>query len=436
MIDTKKLRQRILDLAIRGKLVPQDPNDEPASVLLDRIRAEKERLIAEGKINRSKTKKTATDDKSHYPALPQGWAWSNIGEYLLNRDGERIPVSSAIRSKQKNKIYDYYGAAGVIDKVDSYLFDERLLLVGEDGANLLSRSKDNAFFAEGKYWVNNHAHVLDAIDKCLLEYVALVINSQPLDDYITGSAQPKLSQDNLNSIPLAIPPYEEQLRIISAVKSLFAIVEGLENEISKISENIDTAKSKILELAITGKLVPQNPEDEPASELLKRINPKAEIVTDNEHYPQLPDNWVICRLGGVVNVVNGRNQSEVVDDNGQYPIYGSGGIIGRASAYLSLAGSTIIGRKGTINNPLFVSENFWNVDTAFGMKPIEGIDDRYFFYFCKYFDFTSLNKSTTLPSLTKTNIEGISLPIPPMQEQIRIVAKVEQLFKLLNNICE
>ena len=176
-MDTKKLRQKILDLAIHGKLVPQDPNDEPASVLLERIKAEKERLIKEGKIKRSKKSAKTSDTPYYQQNVPKGWCLTNIGELLVNRDGERKPISSAIRSKQMNKIYDYYGAAGVIDKVDNYLFDERLLLIGEDGANLLSRSKNNAFFAEGKYWVNNHAHVLDATDKKVLDFVAMVINS-------------------------------------------------------------------------------------------------------------------------------------------------------------------------------------------------------------------------------------------------------------------
>ena len=104
-MDTKKLRQKILDLAIHGKLVPQDPNDEPASVLLERIRAEKERLVKEGKIKKSKTSKTS--DTPHYEQTPEGWCITNIGDLLINRDGERKPVSSAIRSKQVNKIYDY-----------------------------------------------------------------------------------------------------------------------------------------------------------------------------------------------------------------------------------------------------------------------------------------------------------------------------------------
>ena len=311
-MDTQKLRQRILDLAIRGKLLPQDPNDEPASVLLDRIRAEKERLIAEGKLKRPKAKKST--DKSHYQNftppfdIPESWQWVRLGDYVINRDGERVPIASTIRSKQSNKIYDYYGAAGAIDKVDNYIFDERLLLIGEDGANLLSRTKDNAFFADGKYWVNNHAHVLDSSDKFLLEFVALYINTIPLDDYITGSAQPKLSQDNLNNIHLPIPPIEEQRRILTMIESLMSIICEIRESKQQLSQSIALTKSKILDLAMQGKLVPQDPADEPAAEMLRRVNPKAKIITDNPHYTQLPDNWALTRIKDVFEV-NPKNKA-------------------------------------------------------------------------------------------------------------------------------
>ena len=435
-MDTKKLRQKILDLAIHGKLVPQDPNDEPASVLLERIKAEKERLIKEGKIKRSK-KSAKTSDTPHYGnLLPQGWCITSIGELLINRDGERKPVSLAIRSKQANKFYDYYGAAGVIDKVDNYLFEERLLLIGEDGANLLSRNKDNAILADGKYWVNNHAHVLDATDKSILSYVALVINSMKLDDYITGSAQPKLSQDNLNKIPILLPPLEEQVRIIEELEHWLTLIDKIEQSQSNLQTIIKHTKSKILDLAIHGKLVPQNPNDEPASKLLKRINPKAEITCDNGHYTQIPSGWAICKIASIANITNGKSQKEVECSKGKYPIYGSGGIIGRSNDFLCYAGSTIIGRKGTINAPIFTEENFWNIDTAFGIKPCEALLDKYFFYFCQTFDFSKLDKSSALPSLTKTTIGNILIAIPPYQEQIRIVTKVNELFNVLERICK
>ncbi|AII70197.1 MAG: type I restriction modification protein [Phocaeicola dorei] len=432
-MDTKALRQKILDLAIHGKLVPQDPNDEPASVLLERIKAEKERLIKEGKIKRSKKSAKSSDTPHYENVLPDGWCLTDIGELLINRDGERKPVSSVIRSKQTSKIYDYYGAAGVIDKVDSYLFDERLLLIGEDGANLLSRSKNNAFFAEGRYWVNNHAHVLDATDKNLLDFIAIVINSMKLDDYITGSAQPKLSQDNLNKIPIVLPPLAEQQRIIAEIKKWFTLIDQIEQGKADLQTTIELTKSKILDLAIHGKLIPQDPNDEPAIELLKRINPDF-TPCDNGHYTQLPEGWAICKMKQITSITNGKSQKNVETLNGIYPIYGSGGVIGRANQYLCIAGSTIIGRKGTINNPIFVEEHFWNVDTAFGLKANDAILDKYLYYFCLSFDFSKLDKSTAMPSLTKTSIGNVLIPIPPYKEQERIVAKIDMVLDTMNEI--
>ena len=408
----------------KRQLVPQDPNDEPASVLLERIKAEKERLIKEGKIKRSKKSAKSSDTPHYENVLPDGWCLTDIGELLINRDGERKPVSSVIRSKQTSKIYDYYGAAGVIDKVDSYLFDERLLLIGEDGANLLSRSKNNAFFAEGRYWVNNHAHVLDATDKNLLDFIAIVINSMKLDDYITGSAQPKLSQDNLNKIPIVLPPLAEQQRIIAEIKKWFTLIDQIEQDKADLQTTIELTKSKILDLAIHGKLIPQDPNDEPAIELLKRINPDF-TPCDNGHYTQLPEGWAICKMKQITSITNGKSQKNVETLNGIYPIYGSGGVIGRANQYLCIAGSTIIGRKGTINNPIFVEEHFWNVDTAFGLKANDAILDKYLYYFCLSFDFSKLDKSTAMPSLTKTSIGNVLIPIPPYKEQERIVAKID-----------
>ena len=373
-------------------------------------------------------------DTPHYEnVLPDGWCLTDIGELLINRDGERKPVSSVIRSKQTSKIYDYYGAAGVIDKVDSYLFDERLLLIGEDGANLLSRSKNNAFFAEGRYWVNNHAHVLDATDKNLLDFIAIVINSMKLDDYITGSAQPKLSQDNLNKIPIVLPPLAEQQRIIAEIKKWFTLIDQIEQDKADLQTTIKQTKSKILDLAIHGKLIPQDPNDEPAIELLKRINPDF-TPCDNGHYTQLPEGWAICKMKQITSITNGKSQKNVETLNGIYPIYGSGGVIGRANQYLCIAGSTIIGRKGTINNPIFVEEHFWNVDTAFGLKANDAILDKYLYYFCLSFDFSKLDKSTAMPSLTKTSIGNVLIPIPPYKEQERIVAKIDMVLDTMNEI--
>lgn len=181
--------------------------------------------------------------------LPVGWAWVRFGTFSINRDSERKPIALSNRKNVK-KHYDYYGASGKIDKVDKYIFNEKLLLIGEDGANLVTRSKPIAFFAEGKYWVNNHAHCIDSTNKQYLNYLCCYINAINLEKYITGSAQPKMNQDNMNSILISVPPYLEQERILKQIDSIF----NLTNEISINYNDIDTInhllRSKILELAI------------------------------------------------------------------------------------------------------------------------------------------------------------------------------------------
>ena len=229
-------------MAVEGKLVPQDPSDEPASALLDRIREKRAKLIREKEIKapkggesviylgsdgrryekRGKGEPVCIDDEIPFD-IPKGWEWARFESVLYNRDAERIPVSVAEREKLEKR-YDYYGASGVIDKVDKYLFDKPLLLIGEDGANLLARTKPIAFMARGQYWVNNHAHVLDGLSEVLLEYIALFINSISLAPYVTGTAQPKMNQAKMNSILIPLPPEEEQARILKRAAELKVLV--------------------------------------------------------------------------------------------------------------------------------------------------------------------------------------------------------------------
>lgn len=138
----------------------------------------------------------------------------------------------------------------------------------------------------------------------------------------------------------------------------------------------------------------------------------------------------------ILTIVSGKNQKNVETDNGQYPIYGSGGIIGRANAFLCEAGTTIVGRKGTINSPIYVNERFWNVDTAFGIVPGPELLPKFLYYFCRHFNFKDLDKSTTIPSLAKRDLLAIKMVVPPLPEQERIVARIEELFSELDKAVE
>ena len=375
---------------------------------------------------------------------------TDIGELLINRDGERKPVSSVIRSKQTSKIYDYYGAAGVIDKVDSYLFDERLLLIGEDGANLLSRSKNNAFFAEGRYWVNNHAHVLDATDKNLLDFIAIVINSMKLDDYITGSAQPKLSQDNLNKIPIVLPPLAEQQRIIAEIKKWFTLIDQIEQDKADLQTTIELTKSKILDLAIHGKLIPQDPNDEPAIELLKRINPDF-TPCDNGHYPV---GWIETILGELFS----HNTGKALNSSNKEGIFKD--YLTTSNVYWNKFDFTAIKQmpfkeselnKCTVTKgDLLVCEGgdigrsaIWNYDYDIciqnhihRLRPKIDLCVPFYYYTFAYLKENNLigGKGIGLLGLSSNALHKIEMPLPPLAEQQRIVQKIEELFSVLDNI--
>ena len=276
------------------------------------------------------------DDEIPFEA-PVGWIWERFGNLVFNRDSERIPLSVSER-KGLAKKYDYYGASGVIDKVDRPLFNIPLLLVGEDGANLINRSTPIAFIAKGEYWVNNHAHVIDCRRLLELEYLCLYINAIPLTPYVTGTAQPKMNQEKMNSILIAVPPTDEQRRIVkkyNEIEPLISKYSHAQVRMEKLNKDIyEKIKKSILQEAIQGKLVPQEPTDEPASVLLDRIRvekqkllkdgklKKKDIVDsiifkgdDNKYYEtiggkaleiseeipfDIPESWAWVRLGSVV----------------------------------------------------------------------------------------------------------------------------------------
>ena len=425
-MDTKALRQKILDLAIHGKLVPQDPNDEPASVLLERIRAEKERLIKEGKIKKGK-KSAKTSDKPHYPyELPKGWVWTTLGEVISIKSGNAIKVRN-----NKNGSFPIYGGNGISGYSDEYNIDKPTIVIGRVGFYCGS-----IHYVKSKVWVTDNAFITSIYGNVYdIDFLYYLLTYCNLRQYSNSTAQPVISGKTIYPVHVPVPPIKEQRKIVEKIEFWLSCISQLEFSQSKVKSTIKQVKSKILDLAIHGKLVQQDPNDEPASELLKRINPKAEITCDTPQYGKLPKGWCLCKISSVVDIVNGKSQKNVESPTGKYPIYGSGGIIGKAMEYTCLAGSTIIGRKGTINHPIFVEENFWNVDTAFGMKANNQIlEDKYFYCFCLYFDFSKLDKSSALPSLTKTVIGNLILPIPPLAEQQRIVAKIEELFSQLDKI--
>ena len=354
------------------------------------------------------------------------------------------------------KTYDYYGASGVIDKIDKYLFDDELLLIGEDGANLLTRSKPIAFIATGKYWVNNHAHVIDATDKIILHWLRIFINAIDLSQFVTGSAQPKITQDNLNSIVIPLPPFAEQHRIVAAIESAFTVIDEIERNKTDLQDAITAAKSKILSLAIRGKLVPQDPNDEPASVLLERIRAEREQLIksgkikqsksestiikgdDNSYNEKVSAGWACCRLCDVLDYEQPTTyivENTDYNDRYQTPVLTAGKsfIIGYSSE-----------TEGICDNlPVIIFDDFTTdsryVDFAFKVKssamkilrsPLADI--KYLYY---YMQTIECNHATHKRYwISDFSLKFIALP--PLNEQKRITEVIEQMYFILDEIIE
>ena len=312
-MDTKKLRQKILDLAIHGKLVPQDPNDEPASVLLERIKAENERLIKEGNIKRSK-KSAKTSDTPHYEnvpfEVPDNWVWMTLGEVGTWQSGGT--------PSRSNKTY-YGGNIPWLktgDLNDGLISDIPESITEEAVAN--SSAKINpagsvliAMYGAtiGKLGILTFPATTNQACCACIEFNAIIqlylfyfLLSQR-NEFIAkggGGAQPNISKEIIVNTFIPLPPLSEQQRIVMEIEKWFALIDQVEHGKSDLQTVIKQAKSKILDLAIHGKLVQQNHNDEPAIELLKRINPDF-TPCDNGHYENLPDGWGVCRLEDIVD---------------------------------------------------------------------------------------------------------------------------------------
>jgi len=185
--------------------------------------------------------------------IPKEWEVTRLKYELLFLNYKRIPLSSGERGKMVNTKYDYYGASGIIDKVDNYIFDGKYILIGEDGANLYSRSTALVFLASGKFWVNNHAHILKSKNN-LDDYYVNLLESIDYTNLITGSAQPKLTQDNLANVKICKPNNNEQQKIADFLdiktKKIDLTIEKIKKEIEKLKE----AKKSLISEAVTGKI--------------------------------------------------------------------------------------------------------------------------------------------------------------------------------------
>lgn len=256
--------------------------------------------------------------------LPKGWTWIPLGQYVENHDGRRVPISRSERESRQGA-FPYYGASGVIDTIDGFTHDGEFVLIGEDGANLLTRSKPLAFLTRGKVWVNNHAHVLRCKPGFSNAYLAYYINSINLSAYVTGTAQPKLSQSMMNKIPIPVAPPEQQTEIVAEIEKQFSRLDEAVANLQRVKANLKRYKASVLKAAVEGRLVEteasiaqrEGRSYETGEQLLRRIleerrakwsgkgkykEPLAPVTDD---LPVLPEGWTWARLDSLAALKGG-----------------------------------------------------------------------------------------------------------------------------------
>ena len=512
-MDTKALRQKILDLAIRGKLVPQDPNDEPASVLLERIRAEKQQMVKDGKLKAKDIKNDTVifkgDDNLHYEQfqdgtvkeyenelpfeIPSNWVWCNLGMLFSHNTGKALNAS-----KTDGVSLTYITTSNVY--WNSFELDNlKVMPFTESEIEKCTVKKDDLLVCEGgdigraAIWqfdneirIQNHLHRLRPYDRIYTKFYYYIMYLYKANGRINGNGigLQGLSSNALHNIIVPVPPVEEQKRIVDSIDSVLSLIEQIESHKQSLSSQIDNIKSKILDLAIRGKLVPQDPNDEPASVLLERIRAeKEELIKqgkikrdkkesvifkgdDNSYYQDLPQNWQVSTLREVTTPLTLNDGdwilSENMTDNGEVKLLQLGSIgnmsyIDKGFKYLTkdtfdelscteiFTGYLIINRiisdkmcccivpdiDGTI---------ITTVDTCWIAPSETSYDIKFLMYqlASPSFQSTVLLKATgtTRKRISKNNLIDLHLLLPPLAEQKRIVNTIEALFAQIDKISE
>ena len=479
-MDTKKLRQKILDLAIRGKLVPQDPNDEPASVLIERIRAEKEQLIKEGKIKRSK--KSAATDKSHYEnvpfEIPESWCWCSLSELCIFLSRGKSPKYSDERLfpvfAQKCNLKDggvsldqarFLDPSTIGKWGEDYKLKSGDVLVNSTGTGTVGRTRlfDECCLGEYPFVVpDSHVSVVRTVTEIDSFYIWSMLSSnwgqQYLEDNLAGSTnQKELYIGVLEDMFIPLPPKNEQKKIAKEIARWEKYVDNIDVIKTELSNYVKKTKSKILDLAISGKLVPQDPNDESAIELLKRINPGFEPC-DNSHYENIefdiPQNWVWATIGDIFEHNTGKALN-ASNPNGTMLDYITTSNLYWDRFELSIIkqmpfteseiercivrkGDLLICEGGDVGRAAIWDYDY-NIMIQNHIHRLRGKVDictRYFFYLFMHYKLHNLigGKGVAIQGLSSRDLHNLIIPVPSLKEQYDIASSIDLYFSKLDMI--
>ena len=456
-MNTKLLRQQILDLAIRGKLVKQDPNDEPASVLLERIRAEKEQLIQQGKIK--KTKASATTDTPHYQNtpfdIPSSWQWVKLGEIYNHNTGK------ALNSKDKEgRLMDYITTSNLywnrfeLEVIKQMPFTDKDLerCVVTKGDLLVCEGGDIGRAAIWNYdydiCIQNHIHRLRGkLQLCNLFYYYVFYEYKLINCISSkGTTIQGLSSKEIDTLLIPLPPLAEQRRIVAEIEKWFALIDELDANKQDLQVAIRQVRAKVLDLAIHGKLVPQDPNDEPAIALLRRINPHY-TPSDTSHYQNLPRGWEVLKVGDVAEYINGRAFKPEEWEPQGLPIIRIQNLNDEDAAYnystakfedkyLVHEGDLLFAWAASLGTYIWNNGDAWLNQHIFKVVPKPFILKEFLYYsfIVMIGDFYAESHGSGMVHITKGKFENRPILIPPITEQKKIVSKIEEILSVIDTI--
>jgi len=465
-MDTKKLRQKILDLAIHGKLVPQDPNDEPASVLLERIKAEKERLLEEGKIKKGK-KSAKTSDTPHYEnvpfEVPESWVWCRLEDIAYVASGstpdktcfvkDGIPYIKMYNLRNQEIDFDYQPQY-ITEEIHNSKLQRSRTEVGDLIMNIVGpplgklavipATLPQANFNQAAVLIRPYKYKEDLV----LYLKSYLEEMSEINSIATrGSAgQVNISLTQSQNMRIPLPPLAEQQRIIAEISKWFALINQIEQGKADLQTIIKQTKSKILDLAIHGKLVPQDPNDEPAIKLLKRINPDF-TPCDNRHSRKLPQGWAYCQLSNVLKITMGQSPKGDSLNNKRGIEFHQGkicfsdkfllesGIFTNEPTKIAEPNSILLCVRAPVGVVNITKNQICIGRGLCALTPFEGNVDFYFYLLQTLQDsFDNQSTGTTFKAISGEIIRNENIILPPLAEQQRIVQKIEELFHVLDNI--
>ena len=455
------LKNSILQLAIQGKLVSQDENDEPAEVLYAKIQAEKQKLIKEGKIKKDKPLSPITEDEIPFP-IPSTWKWVRLGE-IANINGGYAFKSTLYKDIgiRVIRISDFDEQGFKNDKIvryeysselEQYLIENNNIIMAMTGGTvgksyyvqeIPERLVSNQRVATIKITCN--------INPRYINYVVLSSIIQADIQSSKNSTNDNISMDLIKNFRIPLPPLEEQKRIVVKIEELEPLInqyDQAEQELSTLNDKFpEQLKKSILQYAIQGKLVAQDENDEPAEVLyakiqaekqklikegkIKKDKPLPPITEDEIPFP-IPPTWKWVRLGDMIKISSGDGlTSYQMDRAGTIPVYGGNGITGYHSKANVFKETIVIGRVGFYCGCVHLTETeAWVTDNAFILTyPEEFIYREFMIFLLKYANINKKDNATAQPVISGKKVYPILVPLPPLEEQHRIVARVATLLE-------